>query len=1034
MEAVPIKACVHDAFQKLRPFCVKLMKEQTVQNVQNLRQQISSIDKLALQDLLDYILFPLRYSLKTNGPSKPGLTQVILECISYILTLTYIKSPDTLKEMFDEICSCLPPDFYKSVPEELKMAIVLAMQSLLRSSGANALPVLYTPSVLPEMGFTITLILSLAETEKSRELRLEALQCLECLLFPEVKMADSLGDLFASFLPGVCTILTKLACGDPKQGYRLKAATINLWTAIVSLVMSDESLEKVPKKKPRYPGLSDRVADLMTHRDKTWVDLTAGRLKHQLQKIAEHSTADPHWKVRLALVDLGYVTIRSCWYSLEIALSSLIRIIVGHVNDDRPEVKEKAREALLEVGQDESTSKTLGEVLAESLHGITVTLPRLLSSEDDQVKLHVTTLLLGYFQLLGPRLTFTLYSSAHLQRISYALLQTLELDLCSIKVVEERLPSSLTNLTQENIEHTEPLQKTFRFFRDQRILYYLLHNCRILGYYGDFNLLTDHFLGFYRGKRLSAIIVLNQLILGAAGIDVETPQGGKKGLEAVEFLDAMRPILEEYTDPANWHLCTCQNTPDVVDQMALLSVDQKPNSAISDWSANAWKLCLQLEGIACIAQALGTNFRQLLIIALYPLLEKAGDPSLMVSGTALVTLAKVSQACGYKDIKQLVELNADYLASEVSVGLRRLQRHHGSAARVLHAILDHCSPSLLPLLYELVQDLLPALDQSQNEGAKILFPVLNCLVIRLGKWFPPQGSTEDPPVACMSDESQVHCGNMAQEIKSFLQGHMEEYRLARGELEEDDFADASPPPDEAKDEEKLPLPIHVKISKEVAEKCTHYLSHGDHQIRVQALDTLRLSLLPLQSKEDVLLPLAHKIWPCLVKRLLLDEPLVLLRAFQLLVSLASSCKDFLRQRVCKEAFPVFLTSLRSQALVSSNALPIYSHMLGYKLQLAILEGFGSLCVDLALGDNDLLEVIDSCMLYLSVRQPKKLQEAAVRTLLNLSQLDPDIVWLYLCKWQSPPKTPHPSLVPLPWKDKNNDEYTQNVDHLLQMMQ
>ncbi|PIO33876.1 hypothetical protein AB205_0129980 [Aquarana catesbeiana] len=87
-----------------------------------------------------------------------------------------------------------------------------------------------------------------------------------------------------------------------------------------------------------------------------------------------------------------------------------------------------------------------------------------------------------------------------------------------------------------------------------------------------------------------------------------------------------------------------------------------------------------------------------------------------------------------------------------------------------------------------------------------------------------------------------------------------------------------------------------------------------------------------------------------------------------------------------------------------------------------------------LGDSDLLEVIDSCMLYLSARQPKKLQEAAIRTFLSLSQLDPDIVWLYLCEWQSPPETPHPSLVPLPWKGKPQDEYTPNVHLLLQKLQ
>ncbi|XP_044155175.1 LOW QUALITY PROTEIN: TELO2-interacting protein 1 homolog [Bufo gargarizans] len=1018
------------AFEGLRPFCIQLTVEQTVQNVKNLRTQISSTDVSALQDLLDYVLFPLRFTLKTSGPKKPGLVQAVLDCISHILSLTHLRSPVSLQEMFSELCSCLPPDPLQPVPEELKLAVVLAVQSLLRSSGADVLCVLYKPPMLPEMGFIITLLLRLAESEKSREIRLEALNCLERLLSPDLKQDTSLGDLFASFLPGVCTVLTRIICGDPKQGYRITTGAVKLWAGAVSTVMSDESLAQVPEKKLIYPGLSGRVAELMVHRDRAWVKHSACRLVIHLDKITKRCMADPHWKVRLALVDLAHLLHTQCWNSLAEAAGNLLRILVGHMSDNRPEVKARAREVLLEVSKDGPASRTLGEVLSESLHSLAVTLPRLLSSQDDQGKLHTLALLLGYLQLLGPRLYFTLHSPAHLQRLSSALLQTLQLDLGSVKVMEERLSSMVGTLNQQDLAHTGVQQKTFSFFRDPQILSYVQSVCRLLGYYGDFYLLTDHFLTLYRAQKLPAVIVLNQLVLGAAGIDIEALNGGSQAMECSELLDAIRPLLEEYTDPANWHLLTCRDSDEVVDRLALLRVGGPSNPAITDMTANAWKLCLQLEGISCFAQALGSNFRPLLISTLYPVLEKAGDPSLMVSEAAMVALNNVSRACGYKDVNQLIELNADYLASEVSVGLRRLR--HGGAARVLHAMLDNCGPSLLPLLYELVQDLLPVLDQSQNDRAKILFPVLNSLVTRLGKWFPLASITAQPAPGA-SIPHQMHDGSMAQEIAQFLQDHIEQYRVAQGDVEEEEAADVLPPSDVINDDQKPPLSTLVQITKEVAEKCTHFLSHSDTQLRLQALDTLHLSLIPLHSQEDVLLPLAHKIWPCLVKRLLQDEPLVLLRAFQMLVSLAASCRDFIRPRVCKDALPAFLMSLRSQALVSCHAGHVYSHTLGFKLQKALLEGLGTLCVDLALGDSDLLEVIDSCTLYLSARQPKQLQEAASRTLLSLSQLDPDIVWLHLCEWQSPPEVPHPSVVPLPWTSKPHDEYTQNVCKLLQQL-
>ncbi|XP_069809711.1 TELO2-interacting protein 1 homolog isoform X2 [Dendropsophus ebraccatus] len=886
------------AFEGLRPFCVRLTMEQTAQNVKNLRAQISSTDASALQDLVDYVLFPLRFSLKTPGPKKPGLVQAVVECISHVLSIARLKSPVTLQEMFSELCRCLPPDPQQQVPEELKLAVVVALQALLRSSGAEVLHVLYKPSMLPEMGFTITLLLRLAEHEKSREIRLEALNCLERLLMLELKQDTSLGDLFASFLPGVCTVLTRIICGDPKQGYRITAGAVKLWAGAVSSVMSDESLEQVPDKKPSYPGLPVRVAELMVHRCSTWVKKSSSHLQIHLEKITERCTADPHWRVRLALVGLAHLLHARCWNSLVEAMGNLLRILVSHMSDDRPEVKSRTREILLEVSKEGPASRTLGEVLSESLHSLAVTLPRLLRSQDDQGKLHTLSLLVGYLQLLGPRLTLTLHSPAHLQRLSTALIQTLELDLYSVKIVEERLPSSLVALKQRDIAHTGVQQKSFRFFRDPQILSYIQSACRLLGHYGDFYLLTDHFLGLYRAQILPAVIILNQLVLGAAGIDIEALNGGNQTLDASELMEAIRPLLEEYTDPTNWHLLTCQDSDEVVDGLALLRVRGPQKPAISDMTANAWRICLQLEGIACFAQALGSQFRPLLISTLYPLLEKVGDPSLMVSGAAVMVLGSVSQACGYKDVNQLIELNADYLASEVSVGLRRLRRHHGGAAHVLHAMLENCGPGLLPLLYELVQDLLPALDQSQNEGAKILFPVLNSLVTRLGKWFPLPDVTAQPannastqqqlvdgslaqgtiqedgslaqemiqeneslaqemiqkdgslaPEMIQKDGSLARemtqkngslaremiqkDGDLAQEIIQFLQRHIEQLRIAKGDIEEDEAADVLPPPEDDSDDEKPPLPIHVQIAKEVAERCTHFLLHGDTMLRIQ---------------------------------------------------------------------------------------------------------------------------------------------------------------------------------------------------------
>lgn len=92
-------------------------------------------------------------------------------------------------------------------------------------------------------------------------------------------------------------------------------------------------------------------------------------------------------------------------------------------------------------------------------------------------------------------------------------------------------------------------------------------------------------------------------------------------------------------------------------------------------NSNIWQLCIQLEGVACFAQALGRDFRPLLMSSLYAVLEKAGEETLAVSQAALCSMWDISQACGYDSPKELISDNSDYLLNDISLNLQRLSQH-----------------------------------------------------------------------------------------------------------------------------------------------------------------------------------------------------------------------------------------------------------------------------------------------------------------------------------------------------------------------
>ena len=70
-----------------------------------------------------------------------------------------------------------------------------------------------------------------------------------------------------------------------------------------------------------------------------------------------------------------------------------------------------------------SSAQTFTDILSENLHSLATSLPRLMRTSDDQKKLFVLNVFLGYLKVLGSQVSVVLNSAAHLQRISKALMQ-----------------------------------------------------------------------------------------------------------------------------------------------------------------------------------------------------------------------------------------------------------------------------------------------------------------------------------------------------------------------------------------------------------------------------------------------------------------------------------------------------------------------------------------------------------------------------------------------------------------------------------
>ncbi|NXO74150.1 TTI1 protein, partial [Phainopepla nitens] len=1070
------------AFGALRPVCVQLTRAQTVENVRQLQAHLAGVSGAALQELQEYVLFPLRFALRVPGPKQERLVQSLVQCISSVLAATCVKKQELLQELFSELCTCLapPPSSGKAAPlsEELKLAVIQALHTLMHSAYGDVILSLYQPSTLPLLGFAVSLLLTLAEQEKAKQIKISALECLQVLVLQcdcqehrhlDEDEAQQCGDLFASFLPGISITLSRVIAGDIKQGHRTIVSAIRLFYLIVGLVMADKQLARIPKSKEKLPVEHSRISELVIHRGPDWTKSTAEKLSLLLHKVVESSSVHPHWKVRLELVELVQHLLRNCSQSLVDSFSHLLKALVGLVNDENSEVQSRCNTVLQGIAEQRTVahSRALADVLSENLHSLATALPRLMNSQDDVGKVSTLSLLLGYLKLLGPRMNVVLHSVSHLQRLSRALVQVLELDVADVKIVEARR-SGPPGPLQQGVHRGRCHKKHFRFFTEEKVFQLLQQVCRVLGYYGNLYLLVDHFMGLYSESglyRKQAAMILNELVTGAAGVGVEFLQEREVPLSMDDLRGPITSILDEYMDQANWYLVTSIDTEEGSPEQSVqqhlglgvraggthssvVLLSPEPPVTTRTMNSNIWQICIQLEGVGCFAAVLGKEFRLLLLSALYPVLEKAGDRTLLISETALGTLADVCEACGYGSVQCLIKENSDYLVNGISLNLRHLA-YQPRASQVLDTMLRHSDASLLPLIEDVIQDVLSALDQSYNSQASTFLRVLHSVMTALVQWFGmpspeehQQGQTDKGQSSARS-QGQQEVTMTSQEVERFFLDYVSQKQIAEGHLPdlEEEEADEVPlaKPEPSSDREgEAPMPSHAQLARDVMERCIHLLSDGSLRVRLKVLDVLELCVTMLHPHGNHLLPMAHRAWPALVTRLISDDPLAVLRAFKVLCTLAQTCGDFLRQRFSKDVLPKLTSSLLSQAPVSARAGPVYSHTLAFKLQLAVLQGLGSLCERLDMGENDLNKVADACLIYLSARQPVKLQEAARSVFLHLMHVDPDSTWLLLSEVCCPEgyEPPHASLRPvkLSGMGRPRNELTDNVLLLLQRLQ
>ncbi|KZS12403.1 TELO2-interacting protein 1 [Daphnia magna] len=678
--------------------------------------------------------------------------------------------------------------------------------------------------------------------------------------------------------------------------------------------------------------------------------------------------SDMHWKVKLGITSLVAEVLEDCSVTLEPSLPLLIKKLVQFTADECLEVQEAAKKRITILSHSQTN---FNSAVRQNLYDIVTCLPRIVTQGITHDQLVVLQELQGHLTLLGPRLEQSLIFSGLRQRLFKGLLISATLE-----------PTKVT-------ESDEPF--SFQYLRENRVVSLFAACCFTIGRHGNLSDTSDYLLDVVRQKDSfdkESVYVMNLVLKGA---NVDPP--------------VFTTVIKEYSTCLT-HLSAGSKTDIIVGHLMLLVIGE-------------------------LAVRMGNDFSPLLITALKPVLEKAGNPEFCEAG--IRSLQRMAKALQLSTVSQLLEENADYYAPQLSYQLQNIVRYP-RAIDLLRALLMLSDIRMDYWLERMVQHALKGLDKNHSLRALPYVQVFE-LYSKAALKAKPAGPACAKP---LSKGEAVSVEEVAQRIAEYKAN----IKLTETCFETENEVDAEEAEEirefevEQLKEEVISPPPQVNIVADILDRCTKILPQCiEEQLYAALMKTICLSVEVLSSHEDVFLPKVHKLWEPLKNQLLGTSHLKQKQALEVFLSLVRCCPDFIRHRAVREVIPKLVAFLQNQANASrgrSSRAHIASQ--AYKLQKLALSAMATVVEFLDPPVLEVVGIIQAISLYLSNKQVSELQNLAKENLIAIAKYHSGSVWLTLHSMIARRTFTRPGFPPIEvGTTDENSEYNSNAEELTKQL-
>ena len=1051
----------NEYFEILKVNCVAVMRFSSKESVDDLNRLIQTIPDEAMVNLKEYIIFPLRsLLLKKDGANNDAVISTI-NCLTTIFNKVIFTEWNTFHDIFNVTVGSVMVSDERGLSvtgsEDMLMAVLTALRVLFNYSAVALWRQLFSYNNIPMLGHIVTLSIQVINREKNKTLIEQSFLLIEALFKPSYAsniddkakevMALSIGETFSGLLPGIATSVFRTISDGSKVGDNTKCVSVKVLMGLIEITLSDKAMalnENLDMKKSLIKSSSPALTKLIQQRDKTWLK----RMSKNLTTIFEHFIIlanSESYKVRKAALITSTSILKSCFVSLEEASATLLQVPLSLLHDDYPDILKTSQlfvkdyTNMLEV----ESSSYVSALIQQEANSLIMKLPKVIRKAGESEKLRVLNLLAGYLELMGPKLS--LLSDVYLNSLLNGLVLCFELDISAINVIEEN------NISAINYEGTVPeystkmehwiYQKSFLNHSSKKVTQVLIKICYLLGEHsnamGVFTLISEMYER--ESSCCQAVIVMNEMLQGIKSSTVNH-------LEL--FVD---DLLNLYLQSNNWNLI-CGVSQSISNDDYTLKAMSINSISMRALKTNIALVCLHLEAVATMSTVMGASFQGKLIVALYPVLEKVLSIHNLVSVCAVKTLKSFSESCCYGSVADLINSNADHLVSIISIQLLQVIDFPQSPV-VLQAMLLNSDERAFPLVSDTIEEILSAMDAHWDD-TEVLFRFLKLLLTvssSIKRWFFTPTLLKPSICATTANAATFCTEDSIKNVLTFQEDYSKSVNFDNydaGDDEGDNFEVGNVEPEinvetpdsteEEAVEEKPPNYITVILS--VMRHCANLISHKNVTIKLKVLDVISEGVHVLSEHENSFLPFVHQLWSPLCERLNDKEMPVVICAFELVYTVSTLAKDFVRQRFVKTVLPNIIRFIDAQQqglCTPTTESSTLKTSLAFKLLKRLLHVLGKLLVECQVPLNEYKEICFKCIPLLSSKLPLEVQEATLELFKHMITTNADFIFVVLLKECSQSvvlKKPEPSFKLVKFCPRKNisNNYAKNVNLLLEL--